>query len=61
MWVGSKASADAEAVSWMVGSEEKHEDPGAHWLLLTAGEVLKKKPKLINQGSQLSTPGTLSK
>ena len=29
----------------MVGSEENHEGGGAHWLLLTAGEVLKKKNK----------------
>ena len=28
----------------MVGSEEKHEGGGTHWLLLTA-EVLKKKKK----------------
>ena len=36
--------------SWMAGSEEKHEDRGAHWLLLTAGDVLKKQNKADKSG-----------
>ena len=35
----------------MVGSEEKHEGGGTHWLLLTA-EVLKKKKKTPDKSGQ---------